>query len=220
MNTANEIAEELNSMGSALYGIPRVMPYSVPVGYFENFAADALNTIHIAGEADPLTAWSKATSFSTPEGYFEGLTDNIVSAVKTEQIRSLSFESMPYSVPAGFFENLPGKMLQAAKKAHPFKKETARIPLGRNAFSQIRWAAAAVLLVCIGLGGYFTFYTQHDNTENMLASVPSNDIRDYVQHSYILDVNKMGNNEEVNNIEVDNKDIIQYLNETGWDVME
>ena len=217
MNTANAITEELNSLGSSLAGLPRVMPYSVPVGYFESLPGEILNTTN---EADLTPNWSKTHSFSTPDGYFEGLTDNILSAVKAEHIVSVSSKENPYSVPAGYFETLPAQALHAAKKADTAAKKNKRISLGRNSFGQIRWAAAAVLLICISFGGYFTFFNPASNTENMLANVPNNEIQDYLQHTYIVDVSRIVNNEEINNIQVENKDIIQYLNETGWDMTE
>lgn len=219
MNTVNDITEELNNMGSSLSSISRVMPYSVPAGYFLNLPGGTLKTI---SEADEVATpdWSKTASYTTPEGYFEGLTKNIITAVKADHIDSVSSREMPFNVPAGYFDILPAKMLQAAKNTEPVKKITTHIPLGRNSFRQIRWAAAAVLLICIGFGGYETFLAQPDNTENMLASVPSNEIHDYLQHTYTFDVNRIVDNNTINNIEVDNKDIIQYLNETGWDMTE
>ena len=219
MKTVNDITEELNNMGSSLASISRVMPYSVPAGYFLNLPGATLKNIS-DGDEVAVPGWSKAAVYSTPQGYFEGLTENIITAVKADHINSISSREMPFSIPAGYFDMLPVQMLQAAKNTEPIKKITTRIPLGRNSFRQIRWAAAAVLLICIGFGGYETFLTQSDNTESMLAAVPSNEIHDYLQHTYIFDVNRIVDNTTVNNIEVDNKDIIQYLNETGWDMTE
>ena len=217
MKTANEIIEELNDLGSSLAAMPRVMPYSVPAGYFGNLPG---NTLEMAIRSD-VPNWSKAASYNVPQGYFAGLTSNILNAVKAEHITATSSKKMPFSVPAGYFEALPAQMLQAAKKSGAVKKETTRIPLGRpNPFRQIRWAAAAVLLICIGFGGYETFFLQPDYMENMLTAVPSNDIQDYLQHNYIYDVNRVVNSEDINKIEVDNKDIIQYLDETGWDMAD
>lgn len=220
MNSANDITEELKNMGSTLAGIPRVTPYSVPAGYFENLTGKLLETAAVSDAADPAPGWSKAMPYHIPEEYFDELTNHIITAVKTENIRSVSSTGMPFDVPAGYFEHMPGKMLHAAKKTHPLPKQTTHIPLGRNTFRQIRWAAAAVLLICIGFGGYMAFFMPSGNTENILASVPNNEIQDYLQHTYILDVNRIISNEDVNNIQVDNKDIIQYLDETGWDITE
>jgi hypothetical protein len=221
MNTVNDITEELNNLDSPLARLSKVMPYSVPAGYFENLPGKTLKVAAGLIEADSVPEWPKTMTQSVPQGYFENLADNILSAVKAESIMGISSKKMPFNVPAGYFEALPAQMLHIAKRAGGMKKETTRIPLVRhNSFRQIRWAAAAVLLICIGFGGYETFYIQPDNTEKMLASVPNNEIQDYLQHTYVFDVNRVVSNEDINNIEVDNKDIIQYLNETGWDMTE
>ena len=216
MNTANDIQEELMNMGSSLAGISRTMPYAVPVNYFDHLPAETLKT---AIEESP--AWSKAATYNTPDGYFEKFADNILNIIKAENIGTLISREMPHSLPATYFEGLPAQMLLAAKKSDIAKKTATRISLGqRNSFRQVRWAAAAVLLICIGFGGYQTFFSQPQNPENMLASVPNNEIQDYLQHTYILDMNRVLSSSDINSIEVENKDIIQYLNETGWDMTE
>ena len=218
MKTVNEITEELNNMGSSLAGISRAMPYSVPAGYFNDLPGRT-HRMAVQNE-EALPVWGKAPSFSTPEGYFEGLTANIMNTIKAEHSPAFTTREMPYSVPAGYFETFPARALQAAKKATPVKKHATQIPLGRNSIRQIRWAAAAVLLICIGFGGYETFTIQPDTTEKMLSSVPNNDIQDYLHSTYTLDVPRIINNDDINTLGVDNKDIIQYLNETGWDMTE
>ena len=236
MNRATEVTEELESMGSILAVLSRAMPYSVPAGYFDqwfNFAHPDVNlipgdfsaTTNDIGFAQPGVAGDKVMPYNVPDGYFEGFASNIIAAAKAGSIYQPDNlnRQMPNSVPAGYFDSLPGKMLQAAKYASSVKKKTTIIPLGRDSFRQVRWAAAAVLLVCIGLGGYVSFFSGngHQNgTETMLASVPNEEIQDYLQHTYILDVNRIVNNNDINKIQVDNSDIVQYLNETGWDVVD
>ncbi len=234
MNRVNEVTEELERIGSILAVLSRAMPYSVPTGYFDqpltfnhpdiNFAPQDFSFI----TNDPVfnhpgISEQKGMPYGVPAGYFEGLAGNIIAAVKADpagQLDNLS-RKMPNSIPAGYFEALPARVLQAAKTASPVRKKTTVIPLGRDAFRQVRWAAAAILLVCIGLGSYVSFFSGgQSGTESMLATVPNEEIQDYLQHSYILDVNRIVNNNEVNKIQVDNTDIIQYLNETGWDVVD
>ncbi len=217
MNSANEITEELKDMGSMLAGLSRAMPYSVPVGYFDECDERA-------ALARKTPVWNKTMPHTVPSGYFEGLAGNVMAAVHSEQSAEpeLSYsKAMPYHVPAGYFEALPIQMRHAALRAAPMKKTATIIPL-RNTFKQVRWAAAAVLLVCIGFGGYISFFSggPQSGTEVMLASVPNEEIHDYLQHSYLLYVDQVLNNTDINKIQVDSKDIIQYLNETGWDVVD
>ena len=44
MTRADEIREELESMGNRLAGIPRMMPYAVPDGYFVQMPGATLGT--------------------------------------------------------------------------------------------------------------------------------------------------------------------------------
>ena len=236
MNRANEVTEELESMGSILAVLSRAMPYAVPAGYFDqwfNFGHPDINLVprDFSSITDdvcfthPAITGDKVVPYNVPDGYFEGFADNVMAAAKAAGVFHLDDlnRQMPNSVPAGYFDSLPAQMLQSAKNAGPAKKKATTIPLGRGSFRQVRWAAAAVLLVCIGLGGYVSFFSgggRQNGTERMLASVPNEEIQDYLQHTYILDVNRIINNNDINKIQVDNTDIVQYLNETGWDVVD
>ena len=216
MKKANEISEELRSMDSILADLPRTMPYAVPVNYFTDLAGTIRTTIDHISETEHVPGWSKTMPFAVPDNYFSELTDEVT----TGGIASGLPKATPFSVPSGYFATLPSQMLEAAKAADVISGQTKIIPLKRtNIFRSLRWAAAAVLFLGIGLGAYQKFYnTQQPNVENMLASVPGNDIEDYVQHTYRIDGDRIaGNNNEINNIQLDNKDIIEYLDETGWD---
>jgi len=221
MKKENSISEELISMGSRLADYPRRMPYAVPDGFFADFAGSVNNTIQELNVPDTVPAWGKKQAFAVPAGYFESLTENISAAIAADITAALP-KGQPQQVPAGYFEALPAQLLAAAKASEPVKKQGKLIPLRRQkSGNPIRWAAAAVLLMCIGLGSYETFYSrQQANPENMLASVNSNDIQDYLQGTYRIDVDHILANKDVSNLQVDNKDIVEYLNETGWDPTE
>jgi hypothetical protein len=220
MNSVNEISEELKSMGSILADMSRSMPYSVPEGYFIKLADATCATIKDVNAPEQVPAWSKDMPYTVPAGYFNNLAADIVSCTSAEDFSSLQSKNLPLPVPVGYFDTLPGKMLAAAKATEPQKKISKTIPLAnRHIFQQLRWAAAAVLLIGIGFGSYNVFFRSPlDKVDNMLASVPGNDIHDYLQHSYrVEDVDRIIGNTDVNNLQLDNKDIVQYLNETGWD---
>ncbi len=222
MNKENGISQELISMDSFLAGYSRKMPYSAPAGYFSNFGAELTGTIEILDKPELMPLWGRALPYFVPGGYFEALTDHIVSmAVTSDAISNMPVGSS-YNVPAGYFETLPGQMLLAAKASDVEVKTHAKlIPLRRRkGRSTIRWAAAAVMLMCIGLGSFEAFYSgAQPSHEKMLSSVTSGDIHDYLQHTYRLDVDQIVS-ADINNLQVDSKDIIQYLNETGWDQTE
>ncbi len=223
MKKANDISEELKSMGSSLADLSRKMPYSVPEGFFEKFAGSLHNTISELDMADFIPTGSKRLPFSVPAGYFEQLTDNITAAVKANHLETSQPKATPFSTPAGYFETLPAQMLKAAKASDETITQTKVIPLSRRSFIRpLKWAVAAMLVAGIGLGSYSVFFTgqSSSSTDKILASVPSDEIHEYLQHTYRLDIDRIVGNNDVNNLQIENKDIVQYLDENGWDVAE
>jgi len=215
MNSREEISEELSSMGSMLAGLPRRMPYGVPKGYFEQFAGDTQATIKDLYAPEVIPAWGKALPYSIPAGYFEGLNNTIVAAIAADEQMPELPKKTPYITPAGYFETLPEHILLAAKAADT---STKKISLKRrNILLPVRWAAAAVLLITIGLGAYMVFDQPISTPDKILASVPNNEIQDYLQGADRVDVDRIVGNNEVSNMQLENRDIIEYLNETGWD---
>ena len=210
MNKGNNIQDELKSMGSILAGMSRAMPYSVPAGYFENLEMPVNNTIKDLNEPEVTPNWGKTLPYAIPDGYFEMLPDELVARVTTGYLPKES----PYSIPTGYFEALPAQMLQAAKGT-----ETKVIPVKRRTLSSpVKWLAAAILVLGLGLGAYRVFNMQNaSGTEKILSSVPNNEIHDYLQRALRVDIDRIVKTNPINNMNVDNKDIIQYLNETGWD---
>lgn len=219
MNKVNDISQELKSMGSVLADMPRTMPYFVPSGYFEGFTDSVQLTINEINTPEEIPQWGKMLPYAVPNDYFNKLTSNIVAAAIAEDPALGLSKDTPLKAPAGYFETLPAQILSAAKASDVPKKETKVIPLNRIIFRQLRWAAAAVLLLSLGFGSYQMFFrSQPDSTESMLASVPNNDIHDYLQHIYNrVDLDRIVSSADINNLQLDNKDIVQYLDETGWE---
>lgn len=215
MKQANEITEELRSMGSILADLPRTMPYTTPAGYFTDIAGSVRTTIDYLNEVEHVPDWGKTMPFTIPENYFKELPDDIKANGAVSELS----KTTPYAVPPDYFAGLPSKMLEAAKATDAAIEQPKVIPLKRvNKFRSFHWAAAAVLFLTIGFGAYETFFTApQPDPENMLSSVPGNDIEDYVERIYRIDGNRIASNSEINNIQLENKDIIEYLDETGWD---
>ena len=212
MKRENDILEELRQMGSSLANVSRLMPYHVPENYFSELGDNVRKTIKEM-EAPEEKPWSATMPFSVPSSYFEQFADKIVTAAKEAPHTG---KALPFAAPPGYFEALPGQVLAAAK-ATENKKQSKLIPLGRIAWYR-QWAAAAVILFVIGLGSFGFFYNQNAHTpEKMLATVPGADIQDYLQHTYRFDVDRIVTTNPVSNLPVDNKEIIEYLNESGWD---
>lgn len=214
MNNDNGILQELVEMGSPLAMLPRTMPYHVPDGYFTELS-NTIPTSEIEwNEPDIIPGWSKKMPYQVPGGYFEQLTASVVSSAVAH-----GSSKAPFSVPDGYFEQLPAQILKAAKAAHP---DVKAIPGKRHSlFRDVQWAAAAIFILFMGIGAYITFSgMEQSGNENMLAAVSSKELHDYVQLTYRVDMDKVDGATELNDLQVDDEDIIEYLNETGWDFVE
>lgn len=221
MNLENEISAELREMGSPLTTLPRTMPFSVPDGYFAGFPESLSETQKQLREPDPIVHGSKNMSFSVPAGYFENLTGDILNKVEAKAHVNDDIKSMPLSVPVGYFEQLPTQILNTVKAADE-KTTTKIISLKKQPlYRKVQLAAAAMFVLFIGLGAYITFVNDRGtNPEMMLASVSANEIDDYLEHTYRIDIDKVAGNTDINSLPLENKEIEQYLNETGWDNVE
>jgi hypothetical protein len=213
MKQVNDITEELNSMGSQLAGMSRAMPYTLPDGYFEQFANNTASLVNDLTAADDAPVWGRTMPFEVPQGYFETAATDMAMMAMGENIAAALPKGIPLTAPAGYFDALPAKMLHAAKATELPKQQ-------KLSFRNIRWAAAAMVILSIGIGAYEFSNQQQNAPDNILASVSNNDIHDYLQQSYRLDVDRIMSNTDINNMQVDNKEIVQYLNETGWDITE
>jgi len=161
------IENELRELAPALVGKQSLLPYEVPVGYFEQFPQRMLQ---LAKQDDvkeeievisPLLAGlSKKMPFTVPEGYFE-----LSPASPLNKIG----RSIPYTVPAGYFEELPQRILSKVLSANNLENATQAatgssgakvISLGR---SWIRYAAAAVVTAVIALAGWLYFRPASDS---------------------------------------------------------
>lgn len=144
MSNENEILKELNALNCALGGLSRRMPFDIPSGYFEKLPADL--TEFSKNENEPLTAFSdtKKMPFDLPQNYFKTLPERLTTTTsfagsQVEQVNE---------VPQGYFESLPERLTMHVKARNSRKRLT--IPL--VSFRKIRWAAAAVLMICASVG--------------------------------------------------------------------
>ena len=217
MKATNDITQELMSMGSPLADLPRVMPYSVPPDYFACFEEQLSGLMVSLDVPETVSEWGKSMPFHVPANYFADLSTDIAEQISREESAPLP-KVMPFTMPERYFDTLPDQILIAARASGSVKKTAKIIPLRRSNPWLKKWAAAAVILLTIGLGTFELFYSHGSgNTEKILASVPTNDIQDYLQRTYRLDVDRIVSNNELINLPLENKEIIQYLNESGWE---
>jgi len=214
MKKENDILAELREWGSPLADMSRAMPFEVPVAYFESKIEEIPFYIeHVSSDID-----HKEMPYQLPAGYFDALQQQMLDIVKAENFNEAMPRQTPFALPAGYFETFPAQVT-ALVKPKPAKRSIVFIPQ-----SWIRYAAAAVLVVAIGLGAYQ--YTNHvpGSPEKQLAKVPTTSVQQYLHQNApeaeIESNNIAGadNSIKIATQQLDKKDIEQYLDETGSNI--
>jgi hypothetical protein len=163
------IAIEEKASADPVLNINNENIYEVPPGYFEGLAGTILNRIKETEATDAkeelellspaLSQIEKKNPFSSPEGYFEEFSDNVVAGVQAiefvnEELENLSpvmsslKENNVYEVPQQYFEKLPAEILN--KVNH----QPAKVVPISFAKKIMRYAAAAVIIGVMAVGAY------------------------------------------------------------------
>jgi hypothetical protein len=163
MNSRNAIQEELKELSSFL-PYDKQPVFTVPQGYFENFAASVwsrLNSQHPMDSADELAELSPVLAaiprkmpFTVPENYFSELTSSLPAMTSNDHLPEVlqHHRQMPYTVPEGYFEGVAESVLAKVKVKKPVGKV---VSFGMKPWMRI--AAAAVVTGLIVLGGIAYF---------------------------------------------------------------
>jgi hypothetical protein len=139
--------------------------FSAPTDYFDNLQ-DSIQA-KLAEES-----FSKKSAFKVPENYFDTLEDSILTKLVEENFSN----EKAFKVPENYFDDLENNVLQRIASE---EKETKIISFKERIFKMIPIAAAASIILFIGLNS-FVFNT---NDEITLDSLSNNDIE------YWLDTN-------------------------------
>jgi hypothetical protein len=163
MNQRLHIQNELEELNSLLPAVKPSEVFTVPQGYFDQFAASVLARIRAEEpemlaeleELSPLLASiPRQMPYEVPSGYFEG-TSSGLSFLKGDEVLPPIFQSIgkeqPYTVPAGYFEQLPSQVL--ARIEQP-KAKVVSMPR-----KWMRMAVAAAIAGLIAVSGFW-YYNQ------------------------------------------------------------
>lgn len=165
MNSRPTIQQELKDLSSFLPHDIEQPVFTVPDGYFENFAASVwhkLRSQHLQTPYDELTELSevlaaipKKNPYTVPENYFSGFTLAVPTLLKEDELPGALQavgRQMPNTVPAGYFDGLADAVL--AKITKPAAKV---VSFGTSRF--MRMAAAAVVIGIIAISSLVYFKT-------------------------------------------------------------
>ncbi|HYD22996.1 MAG TPA: hypothetical protein VEB40_16045 [Flavipsychrobacter sp.] len=167
----------------------------------------------------PLAELPRHMPFEVPQNFFAELEGNILSALKVEELPLQWSDSMPHALPQNYFDTLPADILAKAKSTgKQNNRKTIALPF-------LVRAAAAVLILAVGLAGYKYFTDPPFNARQQLASVSDEAISSYLQqYTDEFDTEMIVNNLSASDLSelenIGNEEIIDYLNETGWDTNE
>ncbi len=163
MNSLTAIQEELKDLSSSL-PFDKQPVFTVPPGYFENFAASVMarlksqqqpaDSAEELAELSPLlAAIPRKMPFTVPENYFSGLTQNLPSLLQEDQLPEVlqrHTRETPYTVPAGYFEGLAEGVLAQVQK--PAGKV---VSFGLRPWMRMAAAAVVTGLIAISTVLYF-----------------------------------------------------------------
>ena len=222
----NKIYEQLehefedDDKGKFLSELSNIMPYQIPQGYFENLNSQVFDSIKAETESEIVTNWGKLNPYEVPAGYFDNFESKLLESIFSVEEKLKLPKSMPFEVPNNYFEELPAKMVRITKRT---TQKAKVIFLHKPTFLQVLKAGvAAVLVIGLGFGIIMIINTNHSaNPEITLASVPKDELKEYVQQNYLdVDMDFAVANNENSTLKFDKTDIVRYLNETGWDGVE
>ena len=207
MDSRTTIQEELKELNSSLPPVKEPV-FSVPDGYFENFAATVLSKIkgegavsvsdELAGLSPLLAGLSKKMPLSVPENYFTSLVNEVPVLIGNEKLPSILAElerKMPYTVPEGYFEKLPEQILA---KASP--KQAKVVSIGRQRWMQL--AAVATVAGIIALSSILYFNNKNIDPDlqpdawmaKSLKGVSDQALEEFVQLTEINTSNQVAQN--------------------------
>lgn len=201
MENRQIILQELKELSPVVANLRRDNIFSLPVNYFENFAASVLARIHT--ETDGIGV--KTTPFGVPKGYFDGLAGNILARINQqelgveEELNSIApllntISRQPvYTIPEGYFESLEVTI--------PLKvtKPAARV-IGFNRPKRLMQYAVAACTAAVLMIGAYLYINKGSN--DVTAGMP-------VSYDSALKINVP---QEI--AKVDEQEIDQYLNES------
>lgn len=163
----------------------------------------------------PLAEMRRHMPFVVEEDYFTTLPEVLSSRIADSEVGN---KPMPHPVPDGYFETLAGNILARVKSEETIPQLKRR----KIAFPLPARIAAAALLLAAGWAGY----KHYDNTvlpaQQQLAAIPAEEIHQYLGN-YLddMDADLLAGNladSELNELEqLHNDEIIEYLNDGGWD---
>lgn len=166
------------------------MPFVLDDQYFSGLENQILNAIkhEVHAAAHIKASYGETMPYALPNGYLEGFAGNVVDRINAgeEDLADASFledwKENVYEVPANYFSTVDFATKAIEQQATANKKEL--YPNARKLMVN-NWAAAAIMLVIITIGGIWmnkdaNNYDAAIVAEKKLAEVSKSDIENYI----------------------------------------
>ena len=164
----NEMNENWQEEAPTLAAVEKKNPFTVPEGYFAEMEEQVLSRITIS-EFD-----NNNSLFIVPEDYFQTLQERVGALSQLEQLKAPE----AFSVPEGYFTNLEERI---KSKLSTDQTQESKPKVRRLFSSWSTYAAAASIIIAIGLGVYFGNKNTNSDIEAQIAALPAEEIVDYLQ---------------------------------------
>ncbi|RYU94859.1 hypothetical protein [Emticicia agri] len=144
--------------------------FGVPENYFDTLSSRIMNRIAgLEKQEIRLENLPKVNVFKVPQGYFENTEESIRAQVRVESIERKNI----FEVPDGYFDELTGRILSKTQQ------ETKVIQVNWWQKGRTMWAAAASIVLLIGLGFAVPQFSQSDS-EAAFESLSKEEINSYL----------------------------------------
>ena len=164
------IQEKITLSEEPLVNFGTKQNFTVPDNYFDTLSSRIMTRIaSLEKQEVRLENLPKVNVFNVPQGYFENAVEIISAQVRIEGIERKNI----FEVPAGYFNELPARILAKTQE------EAKVIKVNWWQKGRIMWAAAASIVLLIGLGFAVPQFSQSDS-EAALEALSKDEINSYL----------------------------------------
>lgn len=227
--------------------LPKVNIFKVPEGYFDTLSMSIQERIELSEE--PVVSFGKKQNFAVPDNYFDTLSSRIMNRITDLEKQEIRLENLPkvnvFKVPQGYFENAEESIRATVRVESIERKNIFEVPA--NYFDELparilsktqeearvikvnwwqrgrtMWAAAASIVLLIGLGFYVPQFSKTDS-ETAFEELSKDEINSYLatQDLGLLEyeaittnattLSKESETKIIDDLNINKKDILEHL---------
>ena len=171
-----------------------------------------------------LAALSREMPYQVPNDYFQESPSYITDFIKVENESHIQLPASsvtPFSVPEYYFDSLADNILATIKSQKEQTTSKKAVPFTPSVqWNNIRWAAAAILLIMLGITASTRYSLSTSSVDNQLSMISGATLNEYAQlHSDEIEFPTSDRNSsligttDAHTLQLNDEDVIQYLYE-------